>query len=583
MKRDSEDVKRKNRTDAGVLGRTLGLVAALSVTTIGMTGCRSDMAAVQQAPIVDGNAATDPANANMATPVSGAAGQPAYQAQQPAFDAARAARNGYAPRTLVAGQSYSAQPQAYGQDYSAQDGRQTRSEAYNSNTQPPQAYDASPAGSYGADDDQLYSELLDTSVPLAQQPPPPLPVYEQPVAPGPDYLWTPGYWDYANAGYYYVPGNWVSAPFVGALWTPGWWGYTGRGYGWHRGYWGRHVGYYGGVNYGFGFIGIGYQGGYWNDNHFQYNRDCNHVDPRSVDNYVYQRNVTVANRSYINTSRVSYNGGPGGLQRRPLPAEFAAQREAHIAPLPAQVAERQAASQNRQQFFAANQGRPQQVFAAHPAIERNVRLPRELAQAQQSNRAGVNGQANGFMNGQRGNLNETARPPQGPLQSQQIANQQQQQRAQENAQRLQQNQQNQRQQQVQARSQQDQQRMQSRQMEQGRQQQLQRAQQDQRQAQQQARVQQDQQRTQQEVRHQQEQRGQQQQVRAQQDQQQNQHQQVRQQQDQQRVQQQQVQRTQQEGARQQQQQSRGPQPQRAAPQPAAPQAEHGGGGHEHGR
>ncbi len=80
-------------------------------------------------------------------------------------------------------------------------------------------------------------------------------------------------------GYYYVPGNWVSAPFAGALWTPGWWGYTGRGYGWHRGYWGRHVGYYGGVNYGFGFIGIGYQGGYWNNDHFFYNRD---VQPRGA-------------------------------------------------------------------------------------------------------------------------------------------------------------------------------------------------------------------------------------------------------------------------------------------------------------
>jgi hypothetical protein len=29
------------------------------------------------------------------------------------------------------------------------------------------------------------------------------------------------------------------------------------------GYWGPHVGYYGGVNYGFGYMGIGFAGGVW--------------------------------------------------------------------------------------------------------------------------------------------------------------------------------------------------------------------------------------------------------------------------------------------------------------------------------
>jgi hypothetical protein len=45
------------------------------------------------------------------------------------------------------------------------------------------------------------------------QPPPPLPVYEQPPCPGPDYVWTPGYWGYGFAGYYWVPGAWVLAPY----------------------------------------------------------------------------------------------------------------------------------------------------------------------------------------------------------------------------------------------------------------------------------------------------------------------------------------------------------------------------------
>ncbi len=367
----------------------LALSAVLALTA----GCRSDMAAVQQAPIVDGNAASDPASANLAMPI---AGGPVQSAQPQPTSAVRGTR--------VAGQSYSDQPQSYGETYPLQSARQSRSEAYSYNTLPPpgasQYADAqSSAGQYAqpynGNDDQLYNDLLDPNVPVAQQPPPQLPVYDQPVAPGPDYLWTPGYWNYAPAGYYYVPGNWVSAPFEGALWTPGWWGYTGRGYGWHRGYWGRHVGYYGGVNYGFGFVGIGYQGGYWNNRHFYYNQNCNHVQPRAVNNYVYQRNVTVANNAYVNNTRVSYNGGSGGLQRRPIPAEFAAQREVHIAPLPAQVAERQQAAQNRQQFFATNNGRPQQVFATHPVLERNVAVPPQLARAPQpAERTGFNTPSN---------------------------------------------------------------------------------------------------------------------------------------------------------------------------------------------
>ena len=74
----------------------------------------------------------------------------------------------------------------------------------------------------------------------------------------------PGYWGWSPSGYYWVPGAWVEAPYMGALWTPGYWGfYTGR-YWFHPGHWGSHIGYYGGINYGFGYVGFGYEGGYWN-------------------------------------------------------------------------------------------------------------------------------------------------------------------------------------------------------------------------------------------------------------------------------------------------------------------------------
>ena len=49
--------------------------------------------------------------------------------------------------------------------------------------------------------------------------PPPLPVYVQPVIPGPDYIWVPGYWAWGPNGYFWVPGTWVFAPTPGLLWT----------------------------------------------------------------------------------------------------------------------------------------------------------------------------------------------------------------------------------------------------------------------------------------------------------------------------------------------------------------------------
>ncbi len=95
--------------------------------------------------------------------------------------------------------------------------------------------------------------------------PPALPVYEQPLCPGDGYLWTPGYWayDYDASDYYWVPGTWVMAPQVGFLWTPAYWGWGGDGFVFYDGYWGPHVGFYGGINYGFGYFGVGFEGGRW--------------------------------------------------------------------------------------------------------------------------------------------------------------------------------------------------------------------------------------------------------------------------------------------------------------------------------
>lgn len=74
--------------------------------------------------------------------------------------------------------------------------------------------------------------------------PPELPVYEQPVIPGPGYIWTPGYWQWSpdDGDFYWVPGTWVQPPEPEVLWTPGYWSWGGDAYNWNDGYWGPQLG-----------------------------------------------------------------------------------------------------------------------------------------------------------------------------------------------------------------------------------------------------------------------------------------------------------------------------------------------------
>jgi hypothetical protein len=185
--------------------------------------------------------------------------------------------------------------------------------------------------------------------------PPALPTYTQPPCPVDGYLWTPGYWAYnEDGGYYWVPGVWVAPPRHGYLWTPGYWGYDGAIYVYHEGYWGRHIGFYGGVNYGGGYIGTGYVGGRWSGNSFHYNTAVVNVNTTVVHNtYV---NKTVINNVTVN-NHTSFNG-PGGVAAKPRPEEQAAAREQHVQPTGEQLTHRQVAGKDRSQFASVNNGRP---------------------------------------------------------------------------------------------------------------------------------------------------------------------------------------------------------------------------------
>jgi WXXGXW repeat (2 copies) len=182
--------------------------------------------------------------------------------------------------------------------------------------------------------------------------PPPLPVYVQPVCPGPNYIWIPGYWAWGPDGYYWIPGTWVLAPYVDALWTPGYWAWETGGYIWHPGYWGPHVGFYGGIDYGFGYFGVGYVGGAWRNGFFAYNTAVTNVNVAVV-HHTYRE---VVRRRPVN-HRISYNGG-GGIHAQPSREEMAYAHERHTPATAVQRQHAEAASRDHALLSSVNHGRP---------------------------------------------------------------------------------------------------------------------------------------------------------------------------------------------------------------------------------
>src|SRR5260370_10432365 len=204
--------------------------------------------------------------------------------------------------------------------------------------------------------------------------PPLLPVYAQPICPGEGYIWTPGYWswDPDDEDYYWVPGTWVLAPEVGLLWTPSYWAWGGTAFVFYEGYWGPVVGFYGGINYGYGYFGRGYEGGRWDGGRFYYNRTVNNNNVTEIHN-VY--NPTVVNNN-VTVTRVSYNGGNGGVNARATAQEQTAARERHIRPVAAQIQHVQAARSNRELQASQNHGKPPIAATQRPgAFSRGAVMP----------------------------------------------------------------------------------------------------------------------------------------------------------------------------------------------------------------
>jgi hypothetical protein len=200
------------------------------------------------------------------------------------------------------------------------------------------------------------STQVDASV-AVNTAPPSLPNYAQPDCPVDGYLWQPGYWAYSSYynDFFWVPGAWISPPQPGLYWTPSYWGYEGGLYVYHSGYWGQSVGYYGGINYGYGYQGRGYVGGEWHNGAFRYNTAVVNVNTTVIHN-TYINNSVVVN----NPNRASFNG-VGGVNAKPTQQELLAMKQPHVKPTNEQIAHQQKAVSDKDQFASSNHGKPTKV------------------------------------------------------------------------------------------------------------------------------------------------------------------------------------------------------------------------------
>jgi hypothetical protein len=191
--------------------------------------------------------------------------------------------------------------------------------------------------------------------------PPPLPSYEQPAIPVQGYLWAPGFWAWRKSvpDYLWVPGTWVQPPQPGLLWTPPYWSRVEGGYAFHDGYWATEVGFYGGIAYGYGYDGNGYQGGRWKNGTFSYNRAVNNFGSRDIPN-VYNQAVTGDN----STLSVSFNGGSKGATARATKHQEALASAGHVGATTEQQKHFELAAMDRSLYSKLNNSKP--AVAATP-------------------------------------------------------------------------------------------------------------------------------------------------------------------------------------------------------------------------
>jgi hypothetical protein len=112
------------------------------------------------------------------------------------------------------------------------------------------------------------------------------------------------------------------------------------------------VGFYGGIDYGYGYFGRGFDGGRWEHDHFYYNRSVMNVSTTEIHN-VYEEGVNTEVRNHV-----SYNGGPGGINARSTREQEIAARERRVGPVATQQELIRTARSNPELRANQNHGRP---------------------------------------------------------------------------------------------------------------------------------------------------------------------------------------------------------------------------------
>src|SRR4029077_15895701 len=103
---------------------------------------------------------------------------------------------------------------------------------------------------------------------------------------------------------------------------------------------------------------------YWDRGRFFYNRAVNNFGGARIANAF---NRPVANRGF---SRVSYNGGVGGVRARPTAAQIAATHQFHANATSAQIAHQRTAAASPMLRAAANHGAPPVAATRQAAVLR---------------------------------------------------------------------------------------------------------------------------------------------------------------------------------------------------------------------
>jgi hypothetical protein len=139
------------------------------------------------------------------------------------------------------------------------------------------------------------------------------------------------------------------------------------------------------VNYGYGYMGVGFVGGMWRGHSFIYNTAVMHVDERHIHNVYVDRDV-VRRYTIANDRRVSFSGGRDGIHHDPMPEERFADRDRHVEESQYQRSHENAARSDKSFYARNNGGHPSNVVVQRPMSGPNS-VP--------DNRGGFQGRDNG--------------------------------------------------------------------------------------------------------------------------------------------------------------------------------------------